>query len=419
MAVGVWGEPDAAAATLTGAAVRSLTQPQLFVAGPRGWQPLLARDWRSAADRASAQLRLVSGVRWSDGSPIGAADLRRSADVRFVASVSDAGKGGWITVRFTHRLSLDAQRGLWSGLNIITPPRDGVFGGPFQVAGYTPGLELVLRRRSGWIGGRPWLDEVRLVVVPAGDVARRLLASGRLDVVMPAAATQRTAKLRAVDKVMVDVARPGGWSVALVANPARVEVGARLAALASVDRRRFVEVLLAGEASLLDGWGPVTPGPWQGRDGIGATAGLGGKTVTVTAANEEPMSGLVLRGMQRQGRAAGGTVELRNIEVARAEAAVAAGDFDVAEVMMWDPPQPCWTCRWGSVDSTLAAAADGGDLQAARALQVAVRDQGLAAPLWRPRTVLAWRTDRGVHGPEANGWALSGAWNAWSWWVER
>jgi hypothetical protein len=43
-----------------------------------------------------------------------------------------------------------------------------------------------------------------------------------------------------------------------------------------------------------------------------------------------------------------------------------------------------------------------------------LRDDARALPLWRPVTTVAWRP-AAVAGVIANGFAVSGAWNAWEW----
>jgi hypothetical protein len=118
--------------------------------------------------------------------------------------------------------------------------------------------------------------------------------------------------------------------------------------------------------------------------------------------------------MQKHAQAAGGGVELRNAEADRVEGWVAAGDYAAAVVAAYEGPSPCWTCRWGSVDRALAAAADGGDPAAARALEDRLRETHVVVPLWRPTPFAAW--SKSVHGVAPNGYGLSAAWNAWEWW---
>jgi len=414
--VGVWGEPDPAAPTLGGAAVRALVLPQLFVAGPDGrWRPSLVVPGSDATapDRRSASFRLRAGS-WSDGTPVSADDLRRSADGRFVAGVDGPGPDGSVTVRFTQ--PLPGWRRLWSGVDSVAPPGPGVWGGPFVVASYQPGLEVVLRRHDGWYGERgPFLDELRLVLVPDESIAQRLLARGELDALLPLAATARRPQLAALDGVEVAAADRSGWWTGLLLQPARLPVEVRRAAAATIDRAAFVGTLLAGEAAPLESFVPGA------RTWVDVTAGdaraLAGRTVDLVGLVEEPMTALLERSMQKRARTAGGRFDPRNAEADRVEPWVAAGEFDAALVVAYDSPAVCWRCRWAPVDEARASAADAGDRAAAVALEARLRDEAIVLPLWRPVPVVAWRT--GLAGVAPNGYALSAAWNAWEWYRPR
>lgn len=415
--VGVWGEPNPAAATLGGAAVRSLVLPQLFVAGPDGrWAPSLVAPGsdRAAADGLSATFRLRDEAAWSDGSPVTADDLRRSADARFVASVDGPAPDGTITVRFTQLLP--GWRRLWSGTDTVAAPRPGVWGGPFLLRQYVAGLEAVLKANDRFVGGRPYLDEVRLVLVPDPIIARQLLARGELEVVMPPAATVRTRQLEAIRGVSVDTNTRGGWWVGLLFDPDGLSRERRAAVVASVDRAAFVGTLLQREATVLHGLGGGGGGGGRVWASVqaGSPGALQGTTVDLVGELEEPMTETLQRSMQKRAHPAGGRLELRNAEADRVEGWLAEGSYQAALVMQYDGPDPCWTCRWAGVDEPLARGADAGDAAAQRALETRLRDESLVLPLWHPTTVVAWRD--GLNGPRANGFALSGAWNAADWW---
>jgi len=413
--VGVWGAPDPAAPTLAGAAVRALVLPQLFIAAPDGtWLPSLVQPGSdiSAGDNRSAHFRLRPSAKWSNGDNITATDLKRSADARFVAGVDGPAADGTITVRFTQ--PLPAWRRLWSGTDSVSAPAPGVWGGPFVVAGSTPGLDTVLHRNDQWWGApAPYLDEVRLTLVPDSISARQLLARGDLDIVMPPAANVRTPQLDAVPGVTVDATNRGGWWVGLFMPSNRLSRTERQALAYSFDRRRFVNVLLAGEAFPLNGFtgpedgvfdaDPKTTPPWKS-----------GSTVSVVGENEEPTTPLIERVMQQKAAAGKATVELREAEAGLVERWLADGTYDAFIAMAFDSPDFCWTCRWSGVDPSLAEAADAGDRQAASVLESKVRDEALVLPLWRMKTVVAYRT--GLHGVRANGYGLDAAWNAWEWW---
>ena len=418
--VGVWAEPDPAAPTTGGAAVRALVLPQLFVARPDGrWSPALVepRSDVTAADARSATFRLRSGAVWSDGSPITVADLDRTADRRFVSVVS-AADDGTITVEFTS--PLPGWRRLWSAQDSIAAPAPGVWGGPFVVASVVPGLETVLARNPTWSGsGGPFLDEVRLVLVPDATTARQLLGRGEVDVVMPLAGTVRTEQLSSLPSVSVDRVERGGWSVVLLANGsdgAGLTLERRQALLASFDREAFVRTLLAGEASLLQGFSGSGEDATWASVGTGDVGALRGETVDLVGFVEEPMTGLVHRSMQKRVRAGTegrATIELRLAEADRVEGWLVAGSYEAAVVPWLDPLGGCWTCRWPSLGEA-ARAADAGSPEAVAAAQLTLRESAIVLPLWHPTTVVAWRS--GLSGVRANGYAASGAWNAWEWW---
>jgi hypothetical protein len=375
--VAVRGDADPGAPTSAGAAVRALVLPQLFVAAPDGtWTPSLVEPGsdRTAADDRSATFRLRAGATWSDGTALVAADLARTADHRFVASVDGSADGRRVTVRFTQ--PMPNWRRLWSGVDSVAAPRPGVWGGPFVVASRTPGLETVLRRNDRWWAApAPWLDEVHLVTVADETTARLLLARGEVDVVAPLAATNRTPQFRAMAGVRVDVGPvapvgAGGWWFGMLLDAKRLDGGERRGLVGSFAATRFRDVLLRDEAVAPDGLPSAE----------GDAAAMKGHDVTLTGTNEDPMTALVERSLQKRARAAGGTVELRNAEADRVERWVASGDYDAA-------------LTWVYGEAT-------GDV--------------VAVGLWRPIPVVAWR-DGSVEGVRASAYGLSAAWNAWEW----
>jgi hypothetical protein len=163
-------------------------------------------------------------------------------------------------------------------------------------------------------------------------------------------------------------------------------------------------MLLAGEA--------VDPAALPVADGDASA--IGGDEVTLTGTTEDAMTALVERALQRRARAAGGTVELRNAETDLVERWVATGDYEAALVWQYDPPDRCWTCRWGGVDAALASAADAGDARAAGDLVARVAGERLATALWRPIPVVAFR-EGAVEGVRASAFGLFAGWNAWEW----
>lgn len=406
--IGVWMSPEPGGATYGGAATRTLIYPQLFRATPGGgWAADVIEPGsdRTAANGKSARLKLRANARWSDGTRITVDDLRRTMDTRFVTAVESPTSVGTIVLRFTQ--ALPGWRRLWSGLDVIAPPKEGVYGGPYTLGPVTTGLETVLLRNERYYGTRPAIREVHLVLAPDPEIATRLMERGELDVIAPPAFSARTARLRRVKNAQVLVGRSdkGGWTAAIVANPSRLAKDQRVALLSLVDRKRFTDVLLRGEATAA---GPstasVAPAPTsQAVPSLGAPV-------------EAPQLALMLQAMQRLGRERGFTFELRQAEFGQVLGAYARSDFDALVRLQPGSPTRCWTCELGSVNPALAAAADAGDRGAADQLRGQLVDDALVLPLWRERPVVAVRD--GLEGVTPNGFAASGpAWNiaAWRW----
>lgn len=414
--VGTWMRPEHDQPTSGGAAVRSLVHPQLHTVGPDGsWEPS-AIDGGSverAADGLSVSFRFRPDAVWSTGAPLGADDLRRAYDTAAVAGIDGPDDDGRVTVRFTS--ALQQWQRLWSFDDTIAPPAVGVWGGPWQVAAMTPGLETVLVPNPRWWGTPAVLDELRLVVVPDSTTALQLLEDGELDVVSPPPATGRSAVVAAIDGVRSQTATVGGWWFGLHTDPASIDGTARRALFAAVPRIAFTTALLRGEAEVLDGFGEATPGPWARPDPASAVP-AGRAEIQVLSREEEPMVGVLARAISRRALDAGWRPEVVAMEADEAEARFRERRYQAAAMGVLDPPTVCWRCRWGWFDDGLAAAADAGDAAAATTLQLRLRDEAIVMPLWRPAVVVAWRT-AAVRGVRVNGYAHSPAWNAQEWWV--
>lgn len=406
-----------------GETLRQLTYPALFVARPDGqWRASLVEPGsdRGAKDALSASFRLRA-ARWSDGRLIDAEDLRRTADARFVAGVDGPRLDGVITVRFTQRLP--GWRRLWSGSDAIDPPSlptgapadvNGVAGGPFVVASVTSGLETVLHRNPGWLGPGPFLEEVRLVLIPDQVTSRQLIARGEIDVVTPAADTMRTPQWQAIEGVAVDAETEGGGWVALRTGNALSEQSRRVISEA-FPARAFVDSLLAGEAGPVqwfaqDGALPDVEG--RSGDGVGA---LDGSSLTITLPSEQPLTPELGRALQRGSRERGGSVDVRVTSRAGIDRLLTTNTYDVALAEGQVGPDPCWSCLFETAQASLAARADAGDTAARGDLLRLVIRTGSFLPLWQPAAVTAWRPSV-VQGVEANGFTSGLAWDAERWW---
>jgi hypothetical protein len=401
--------PDPLANTYGGAAVRELIYPQLFRATPAGkWEASLVQPGSDRTDPGakSAHFRLRPRAQWSDGSPITVGDLRRTMDPRFVSAVDDPTPAGVVVVHFTQQLP-DWRR-LWSGLETITPPRDGVFAGPYKLGAITKGLETILVANDAYVGPRPAITEVHLVLAPDSEIAARLMAKGELDVIAPMAFTGRTARLERIKgaHVVTGDMSDGGWSAAFVANPSRLNLDQRLYLFKDVNPTRFADVLLHDEVT------PEEKGAHPSSDAKPPFPG----TPAFTIPQEDGPGGVLLHAMQRKAHKAGFDFDLRAAEFDLVLGSYAAGDFDVLFRLEPTTPTTCWTCRYANVDATLAKQADAGDASARTALRRKIVVENYEVPLWRERPVAAVRD--GLEGVTLNGFDASSAfWDLphWTW----
>ena len=407
VSIGVWGEPDPTADTLTGEMIRSLTLPQLFTAMPDGtWAASLVEPGSDVdgPDLRSATFGLRDNAVWSDGSKIQGGHLWDSRDARFVEEINVADDGLY-TVLFNQ--PLPNWRRLWSGADVVEPPIDGLYGGPWKVATFNPDLEAVLVPNETWWGDGPHLDELRLVVVPNQGVMFDIFNDGRLDVIAPNAVTGRVPVLDEVSSGRLATAFGGGWWVGLQIEPDTADRADRLAVLSALDREFFVGSLLKNEAVVVPslGGGAITASP-------GALASID-DLITITAPDDIPMLSAVERAVLLAIRGEGGVVpELREATSDLAEAWIRTGEVEAHIALNYDGPGgPCWTCRFGHVDEAAARLADGGG----EPLDQRLADAGLLQVLWRPVVAVAWAED--VNGVVANGWAISAAWNSHEWWI--
>lgn len=185
----------------------------------KGLRPGLATEWQVAEDGLGVRLKLRDGVKFSDGSPLTAADVIWSLDrardpnngtwtdiVKSIDAVT-AGASGEITIKLKRRdptiLSalatfntaimpkklFEAQAGEKDADKAKTFAERPVGTGPFMLTDWTRNSRMILKRNPHYWGKDaagaqlPYLDEIRMEVIP-DDAARILkLQAGELDLI--------------------------------------------------------------------------------------------------------------------------------------------------------------------------------------------------------------------------------------------
>lgn len=192
--------------------------------------PAAAKSWTWSKDRRTLTFHLRRGMRFSDGHPLTAEDVRFSYDVAMDDSLPTIGKDGLsyvdpVTGKSTpfayravdsltfavtsprpfammlssassvrimprHVLEAEWRAGRYaSAYNLSTPPAQIVTSGPWRVRRFDAGQMLVLERNPYWFGvdarGRrlPYLDELVFLFVGDQNAAAMKFHAGELDAV--------------------------------------------------------------------------------------------------------------------------------------------------------------------------------------------------------------------------------------------
>ena len=298
------------------ALVSRLTQASLIRVNPSTFEvePWLAERWESSPDGRSITFHLRPGLVWSDGTAFSSADVLFSvhavydptspsplatillvggqplqatapnASTVVIAFAEPAGPGprllDLLPILPRHALEASFAQGTFaSAWATDTPPQTLVGMGPFVLAAYHPGEQIVLERNTRyWRGGGdesalPYLDRLVLRVVTDHESELALLESGAIDLLssairvedyVPVRRLEEQGKVRLIE-LGVDPHADAFWFClepeAKRADPRFVFVQRpefRQAISHAVDREAFAEAVFRGSAVPV--WGPTTPG---------------------------------------------------------------------------------------------------------------------------------------------------------------
>lgn len=261
--------------------------------------PWLAERWdttRVAPDTLELTFHLRRGVRWHDGAPTTAEDVKftfeRAVDrahpsphtAAFARYAPDAQVTGSYTVRVRlspHAEFLDA----WAQLPILprhllrgVPPagmavhpfntKRPVGNGPFRFVRRTPGQEWVFEANPEFpvaLGGRPHLDRLIYRVIPDRNTLLTELLTGGVDVYLGVGTEQMEQTAASQEARLISTEMPQwvyiGWNGRRSMFDTPEE---RRALTMAIDRERMVGALLRGHAVV--GRSPVTPAHWAWDD---------------------------------------------------------------------------------------------------------------------------------------------------------
>jgi peptide/nickel transport system substrate-binding protein len=238
--------------------------------------PDLASDWSWDETGVALTFRLRQGVKWHDGRPFTAADVKCTWDA-LAGKTSEKlrvnPRKSWyrnldeITTNGDHEVTFHLKRPqpylialLASGQSPVYPchvplreMRSHPIGtGPFKFVEYKPNEHIrVVRNPDYWKPGRPYLDGIETTIIPS--VATRLLAfaAGNFDMIQLTIPQLKDLRSQA-PQVECDVVMDNNSRDLLVnrAVPPFDNLELRRAMALSLDRQAFIDILTEGQGAV-------------------------------------------------------------------------------------------------------------------------------------------------------------------------
>jgi peptide/nickel transport system substrate-binding protein len=253
--------------------------------------PDLAESWSWSEDGTRLTFRLRQGVKWHDGKPFTAADVKCTWDL--------------LTGRAAERLRLNPRRSWWNNVAEITTdgpaeatfvlqrpepailaliasgytpvypchvsPRDmrqhPIGTGPFKFGDYKPNQYIKLARNPDyWKPGRPYLDGIEYDIIPNRSTAILAFIAGKFDMTFPYEVTIpllkdiKTQAPQATCEIGMASESIGVLVNRTVAPFDNAEL--RRAMALTLDRKSFIDILGQGEGELGGAFLPPPEGVW-------------------------------------------------------------------------------------------------------------------------------------------------------------
>ncbi len=262
--------------------------------------PALAESWRVEQDGAVYRFRLQDGVKWHDGRPFTAADVkfsfeevllklhaRTKASMGGVLAGIDTPDDRTVVFRFKQPYApllfqLDATeapivaRHVYQGSDPQTNPANAspVGTGPFKLVAYRKGAEIQMTRNPSYFKkGLPYLDEVIMRVIRDASTQVLALENGEVDFLWGVPGPQ-LARLTADARFRTaqTAYHPGGSNCIMTVSfnlerPILKELRFRRALAHATDRQAFLTRVLFGEGKVATA--PISSEiAWAHADGL-------------------------------------------------------------------------------------------------------------------------------------------------------
>ena len=243
----------------------------------------LAERWDFSADGKELTFKLRSGVKWHDGQPFTAEDVKFTFDTmldtkvtaRFrsnIRGVTEAQVIDPLTVKLKLSASLPSLP-IQLGYNVLMVPKHLLQGkdlnaptdflkkpigtGPFKIVEYTPGSTMTVERNEAFHFGAPLLDRITLRVIPDINSQLAQMKSGELDFMLME--PDQAASLGGSSNIVVHNAAQVNYYYIAYNNsrPYFADKAVRQALTMAVNREEIVKSILGGAGRVA--YGPINP----------------------------------------------------------------------------------------------------------------------------------------------------------------
>jgi len=254
-------------------------------------RPELATSWEWSEDKTKLTFKLRDGVKWHDGKPFTARDVKCTMDLLMGKSKDSLRKNpreGWfanvaeVTVNGDNEVSFNLKRPqpallslLASGYSPMYPchvtaaqMRTRPVGtGPFKFVEFKQNESIKITRNPDyWKKDLPYLDGIEFSIIPNRSTAILAFVANRFDMTFPSEVTiplLKDVKSQAPEAIC-DL-EPLNVSVNLIVNrdkPPFDNAEMRRAMALTLDRKAFVDILAEGKADIGASLLPPPDGVW-------------------------------------------------------------------------------------------------------------------------------------------------------------
>jgi len=250
--------------------------------------PDLATGWSWSEDGTQLTFPLREGIKWHDGRPFTAKDVKCTWDLltgksreklRLNPRKSWYGNLEEVTADGDHEVTFHFRRPqpaflalLASAFSVVypchVPPaemrRHPIGTGPFKFVEFKPNERITLtRNRDYWKPGRPFLDGIEFTIIRDRSTANLAFVAGKLDWI--ATTLPLSKDITSQEPGAICEVTPGGISRNLIINRDAApfdNADMRRAMVLSLDRGAFIDIISDGQGDIGGAMQPLPEGLW-------------------------------------------------------------------------------------------------------------------------------------------------------------